>query len=103
MTDSVNVLFFVYILSTTWYGIYDMLYLAYLCGGAQDEEGLSRTKQSTHDPPKSVKAPDQESTPRVTHGPQRTRVTHGAEHAQKERAAALSAVCRSCPLLLSLQ
>ena len=44
-----------------------------------------------------------ESTPRVTHGPLRTRVTDGVEYAQKERAAALSAGCLSYTSMLSLQ
>ena len=33
----------------TWYGMHDILYLVRLCGGAQGEEGLFRTKQRTPD------------------------------------------------------
>ena len=52
--------------------------------GVQGEEGLSRTNKGLPTN-KNLKAPTKnkfESTPRVTHGPQRTRVTHGAERAQ---------------------
>ena len=85
VTDRLNFWTFVkhsYMHTNTWYVL---CVLVRPRGVTQDQESLSRTNREIPTTMIFWKAPTKnrvETTQRVTHGPQRTHVTHVAEHAQ---------------------
>ena len=76
----------------TLYSMYDVFYLVYLRGSAHGEAGLFRNRPVPHktgdsrprisfECSRSRTKVESTPSPRVTHGPRRTRVTHAARSA----------------------